>query len=131
MRTEGNPKTGFTLLEVLVAVVFMTVGLLATGRAISMNIRVQRHSQNLLTATTLAQDMLAEEEVALHKSLGTTAGGFGEEFSGYQWTKHVQESTSPDMLSVSLTVQWEEGQRIEALNFATLVPRRQIAKGVH
>ena len=56
-KDEGN---GFTLIEVLIAIVILTVGLLGMASLTGTIIRGNKFSNDLTTATTLAQDKMED-----------------------------------------------------------------------
>ncbi len=60
MRRLRDNNSGFTLIEVMIAMVILTIGLLGTAALITEIIRGNQISNRVTTATTLAQDKMEE-----------------------------------------------------------------------
>jgi prepilin-type N-terminal cleavage/methylation domain-containing protein len=58
--TPSNDDRGFTLIEVLVAVVIMTVALVSMAELMAVTLRLQQLGRNQTTAIRLAQDKVDE-----------------------------------------------------------------------
>jgi prepilin-type N-terminal cleavage/methylation domain-containing protein len=86
---------GFTLIEVLVALVVMTVGVLTALQLAGGGLRLARASGDHVGATLLASAKLAEVGAdGAPLDLETTEGAEG----GYRWTRRV--ALDPDLLPV-------------------------------
>jgi len=60
LRPNKNNDNGFTLIEVLIAIVILSVGLLGMASLTVGIINGNRFSNDLTTATTLAQDKMED-----------------------------------------------------------------------
>jgi len=108
--TRNN--SGFTLMEVLVAIVILTVGLLGTAALIAGIINSNKLSNRISTATILAQDKMerirgvgyadAEDED------GTEDYNIIPNFPLYKRiTGVVAGSPAPGMKNITVTAYWE------------------------
>ena len=119
---------GFTLMEVLIAIVLLTIGLLGMAALTVGVMDGNTHSRELTTATTLAQDQMEEM-----KRLGyfntpstdtTTTQDYGS-ISGYPLFKRVTttdvDNPAVNMKMVLVTVFW--GSDAKSVVLETLLTR--------
>lgn len=93
---------GFTLIEVLIAVVIMAGGIIVVANAWSGNFIRVRNSRINNTAAALLERKMTEIEI-LYKDKtiddikDADAGDFGSMFPGYSWAMESKEFDMPDM----------------------------------
>ena len=107
----GKKSQGFTLIEIMIALVVLAVGLLALGTMQIVSIRANAYSSEMTYATMLAQQRLeifrnlsfSDADLALghHDSLPAIV----EKGVSYSVTWDV-EDTATDMKTVTLDVTW-------------------------
>ena len=108
---------GFTLIEILIATVIITiVSLGATTLTVGIT-RGNSFSKRLTTATTLAQDRLEDVKRLGYTNVGTAAVtqnyGTIANFSGYKRVVTVTNTTgtpADKMKTVNVTVYWDADQ---------------------
>ena len=114
IKKEGD--NGFTLIEVLVAIVILSVGLLGMASLTVGIIKGNKLSGDLTTATTLAQDKMEEIRGLGYSGMptATTTTPTIEDYStipGYAEYKRATETTvgSPasDMKTITVTTYWD------------------------
>lgn len=103
----GHRQGGFTLVEVLVAMVIMIGGVIVIANAWSGNFsRVRSARINNVAATLLERKMTEIEFEFYDKSIDEVreedAGDFGAMYPGYSWEMKAKEFEMPD-LSGALT----------------------------
>ena len=113
MNTKSLQGTnGFTLIEILIATVIITiVSLGATSLTVGI-MRGNSFSKRLTTAITLAQDRLEDVKRLGYTNVGTAAGtqnyGSIANFSGYKRVVTVTNDTpAVKMKTVNVTVSWD------------------------
>lgn len=120
-RSEG----GFTLVEVLVAMVLLAVGIVGTMRVAGVNTQASAQARDIVVATTLAQSIMNEITQNPDLAAGSESGDFSTvspEHSEYLWESLVE--ASPDetgLLVVNVAVLWRSGYNERRLNVSTQV----------
>ena len=120
---------GFTLTEVLIAMVVLTIGLLGLSAMTIATTKGLAFSKRLTTATILAQDKI--EEIKRANYAGITAANYPSEtpVPGYpQFKRTVTISPSqpvPDTTTVIVTTSWGGGasSSSHAVTIRTIVSR--------
>jgi type IV pilus assembly protein PilV len=102
---------GFTLIEILIATVIITVASLGIASLTIGIMRGNSFSKQMTTATTLAQDRLEEAKRLGYKNVGTQVGaenyGTIANFSGYKRVITVNDNTpASQMKTINVTVHW-------------------------
>ena len=114
MRRLRNNNSGFTLMEVLVAMLILSVGLLGMAALITGIINSNKLSNRISTATVLAQDKM--EDI---KRIGYSAGNETRAFLSSPYDNYEREVTGLDvespaanMKTVTVTVYWESSKSV-------------------
>ena len=81
----GGLRSGFTLLEVMVAMSIIAIVLLAVYRLHSQTLMMNYSARFYTTAPLLAQQKLSELELSDLDALIDAAGDFGDDHTGYGW----------------------------------------------
>ncbi|MBU4184601.1 MAG: prepilin-type N-terminal cleavage/methylation domain-containing protein [Proteobacteria bacterium] len=107
-------NNGFTLIEVLVAMVILTVGLLGTAALITGIIRGNKVSNRITTATTCAQDKMEEIRRLGYSGIPTSDTTTTEPYdsiTNYSLYKRVTftdvVNPAAGMKTVTVTVYWD------------------------
>lgn len=93
---SGNliQHTGFTLLEVMIALSVMSIVLVSVYRMHSQTLAMNAAARFYTQAPLLAQSKLAEWDANASAMSGGDSGDFGEEFPGYHWTVALDDFVS-------------------------------------
>ena len=89
-----NHDSGFTLLEIMVAVSIIAIVLVSVYKMQAQTITMNYAARFYATAPLLAQLKIAEVEI---ENLGESAddsGDFGDEFPGYRWNVVIDDIDS-------------------------------------
>ncbi|HKA56510.1 MAG TPA: prepilin-type N-terminal cleavage/methylation domain-containing protein [Candidatus Binatia bacterium] len=106
------PGTGFTLLEVLVAMAVLAVALVSLlglyNRSLLLTIRAQR----LSAATLLVQEMLTRTQLEGMDALRVTAGDFADlhpgQYPEFRWYRTVRPTALEGLWELRVGVSWGE-----------------------
>jgi len=122
----ATSQNGFTLLEVLVAIVILTIGLLGTAGLTTGVIRGNHFSKNVTSATAAAQTKL--EAIKSGGYVYATAVNFPSDavtMGGMTFTRTTtitNSSPATNMKTVSVTVSWTESNNTaRSVNLQTIL----------
>ncbi|MSR64575.1 MAG: type II secretion system protein [Verrucomicrobiae bacterium] len=109
----STQRGGFTLLEVMIAVVILGTAMLVLMEGLAGSLNAVDSIRNTNTATELLTIKLAELQQQEDLSEGSEEGDFEETQPGFSWQTEI--ALSPDLVdlyNVKITVSWtERGQR--------------------
>jgi type IV pilus assembly protein PilV len=119
-------QNGFTLLEVLVAIVILTIGLLGTAGLTTGVIRGNHYSKNITSATAAAQTQLESIKSSGYANATTTNfPGDTVTMGGMTFTRTTtvtNSSPAANMKTVSVTVSWTESNNTSrSVNLQTIL----------
>lgn len=93
-------RSGFTLLEVMVAVAIVAIAFSAVYKLYSQAFAMNQSARFYTTATLLAQTKLAELGTRAPRDLGDDAGNFEDAFADFSWQVTVR-TVEAEELSLS------------------------------
>jgi general secretion pathway protein I len=98
-RTSVHPggRSGFTLLEVMVAVAIVAIAFSAVYKLYSQAFAMNQSARFYATATLLAQTKLAELSTQSPSDLMDDSGNFADQFAGYSWQITVREVEAEEL----------------------------------
>ncbi len=113
-------ERGFTLLEVLVALVISSLLLAAMVEATGLALRSAGHAGRYEEALSRCRSHIA----ALDPDVGPLAGeSEGDDGQGYRWRLDISPAgppgPSPVLYAVAVTISWQEGEATRALTLRT------------
>jgi len=115
---------GFTLIEIMISIAILSLGLIANLQGLTRCLSILRISQNNLEASLLAEEKMAEFEIAVKQETGS----FFKQTSGESQTGNIElnwqirldtDSEYEDLNKVVITVNWKEGVRSGVSVFST------------
>jgi type II secretory pathway pseudopilin PulG len=116
-RGAGGGRGAFTLVEVLVTLLFLAIVLPVAMRGVSISLAAASNARHTREATSLAQEKL-QELTTVTLPGGSQSGDFGVEHPEYRWMCQVS-SLDYGVRQLDLRVTWEDrGER--AINVSTL-----------
>lgn len=114
-------QRGFTLIELFIAIVLLTVGLLGTAALTTGVVRGNLSSKNMTTATAIAQSCFEENRRVGYANAGTvpaggansciTAGGAASvTLGGVTFTRTLTiDASVANLKTLTVQVSWSEG----------------------
>ncbi len=119
MKRHPCPAAGFTLLEILVALVLLATAVVIVLQLFSSGLRAIHASEDLAFASLKAETRMAEvlEDPELEEKTWneTTGDGYRFDVVVTEMLKERTENLTVKMLEVDLTVRWMTGARERAL----------------
>jgi general secretion pathway protein I len=132
MNRPTQSQSGFTLIEVLVALAILGISLAVLLHIFSESLDRSRESQNEMAASAIVQSLLADAGPSMSLVQGDTEGKTAD---GFSWRLHVEPYGSEDdrnawtmnALSLTVTVGWKDGSETHAMTLTTMrsVPKEQ------
>lgn len=113
--------SGFTLLEMLVALAILAVGILGVLRAFSSSITASKAAESYSVAAMLAQQVAGEMERRPSLEPGEMSGTFAEGAPGFTWRCLVGEQTQQGLQTVRISVMWSVGQSPRHFDMTTCI----------
>ena len=122
-RTHGG-QTGFTLLEVMIAMAILALVAVAFLRAQASSIRLVDESVQISMATLLAKEKMAELEGRGFPEPGSNSGTWGEAFPSYRWEQTISTTEIPNIRKAVVRVLWMEGNLQKNMELTFYIARR-------
>lgn len=113
-RPKQSHDKGFTLLELLITILILTIGLLGTAGLTTAIIQGNFFSKNMTSATVVAQTQLEGIQRAGYTGavINDVSGPFrssdGVSMGGVSFTRTTAISTASNVKTVTVTVSWNE-----------------------
>jgi general secretion pathway protein I len=125
---EGKKRiSGFTLLEVMVAISIIAIALMAVYKLYAQTLSMNQSLMFNTQAPILAQKKMAELFVLPPAELSDNSGDFGDAFKNYTWKALVETVTSDllgdlaeDLKRIDLIISFnndEQSYRLKAYRF--------------
>ncbi len=92
-----QPDSGFTLLEIMVALSIIAIVLVSVYKMQAQSISMIYASKFYATAPLLAQLKIAEVEIENPGEQTDDSGDFGDEFPGYKWNVIINDIESESL----------------------------------
>ena len=119
---------GFTLLEILLAVVLLTFGIVAVVSVMSKGLYIDTYVNNKVIALNLAQDKVEEIKAMDFADIADEALATVSGFTGY--TREVDMTAlQTDLKKVVVNVYWEYKGVNQAVTLVTLISKSIFYEG--
>lgn len=124
---KGRLPSGFSLIEVLLAVVVLSLAILMIYRSNLSSMNVYSEYKNRLNIQSWAEEKIWEAKEKILQSdvpeEGQSAGEISHRNKTYQWRLEVKRDGSEDTYTIRLDIQWTEGRRTAALSRVSYVQK--------
>ena len=98
-------KSGFTLLEVLVALAILALGIVGVLRALSGSLNATKEAELNSKASILANQVASQLDRESDVSSGEVSGTFEDE-SGYNWIATIEPADNNGLMRTKIVVSW-------------------------
>ena len=99
-----NKASGFTLMEVMIAMAILAIALVAIFQLQSQSISMSTDSRFMTTAALLAQSKMVEAEADSTLANHSEDGDFGPDYPQYIWHMAVGDTQLPQFKKIEVTV---------------------------
>ncbi len=112
MTRRLSKRSGFSLIEVLVAVVLLSLGLVGIMEGITLTLASSRDEQLHTVAVMLAEGHLEQLRTDGFLFEGEDDGDFGTDFPRFQWRRKIEETGVSGLHDVSVSVELAETEQV-------------------
>ena len=119
-RTTARPR-GFTLIEVMAAVVFVAIVLPVVMRGFSLATLAGELAEKRAEAAVLAHSKMNEIAVTHIWQNGAMGGDFSPDHPAYRWTAELKDWDMSTLKELDVHVTWGQPGRERSLTMATLL----------
>jgi general secretion pathway protein I len=123
LKVKVNSSSGFTLLEVMLAMAILAIALVAVFQLQSQSISMVCQARFATTASLLAQSKMAEVATMDQGEINADSGDFGGDFPDYSWKVDLTETQVENAKKIEVTV---TNERMTTNNSHRLVLYRYI-----
>ncbi len=106
-----NNERGLTMLELLVALVILSIGIVGVLRAFSSSTLTCKAAESHSNMALLAQQVAGELERQAELETGDLSGTFGPDFPDYTWEADVQQAAEANLYRAEIRVVHTGGDR--------------------
>ena len=103
-KTMLQKKTGFTLLEVMIAMAILAMALVAVFQLQSQSISIVGEARFKTTASLLAQHKMADIEAGATLANQDQKGDFAPDHSEYAWTTRITDTQITGLKKIEVNV---------------------------
>jgi general secretion pathway protein I len=97
-------EAGFTLMEVMIAMVILAIALVTVFQSQSQSISMATRSRFLTVSSLLAQGKAAEIDAIDSKIITSGSGDFGDDFPDYAWSIDVKDTEFDSLKKIDVVV---------------------------
>lgn len=119
----NNPATGFTMVEVIVALTILSTTIIAIFGAMRSCSTAAAHTRMQTKAVLLAESLLTETRINKNLSFETTQGS--EDL--YRWQVQIAPTAVESLGAICVQVNWQEQQRQQRYELVSLVQMKSFA----
>jgi prepilin-type N-terminal cleavage/methylation domain-containing protein len=117
---DGACRAGFTLLEILAAMVMVGIVLPVAMGGISLAMNAGSNARRRAEAVALAESKLAEIRLEPLLTDGQSSGDCGQEHPEFRWSAYIL-TRELGLKEVTVMVSWGEGYRERSMALTTFV----------
>lgn len=123
IRPHGNP-TGFTMLEIVVALVILSTTIIAVFGAMRTCARAAHHTRMLTQSVLLAESLLVETRLSENTAFKTREG----QEDRYNWKVQIIPTPVESLGAIHVCVEWREQQRQQQYELFSLVQMKSFTE---
>jgi type II secretion system protein I len=117
-------RAGFTLIEVLVALVVVTAGLTIIAQGFLTGGRASVASQHGTMAVWLADSKMAELEAGILSTKTSGSGSFEPDQPDFSWEVDIQSTATTGLIQATVTITWKERNEERSFELVRLMKER-------
>jgi general secretion pathway protein I len=107
---RASGRGGFTLIEVLAALLLLSIFIPVAMMATTQSLRMSETAKQRATAAGLAESKLAELIATGDWQSGSLSGSYGDDFPGFSWEAVVDNWSEANVQQIDVVVYWGTGR---------------------
>lgn len=118
--TPNSSTGGFTLLEVMVALLIIATSFIVLLHSRNQSVLAADYARRMTIATLLATEKMGEMEQGELSNTGEDIGNFGEDYPEFMWKTAISDTPYEQVREVRVEVSWGEGKgrrNVELVNY--------------
>ena len=117
-------RRGFTLIEILLALIIFSAVIVAIIEGITLQLRAQQVAEDTSRAVMLAESIM--DQIRYEEFLSETeeSGEFENANAGFSWEYQVAQADVENLWEVTVTVSWSDGAAERDHTLQTLMADR-------
>lgn len=115
---------GFSLVEMVAALIIFSTGVLATMEVFTVCLRSTGTCKNYTRAVLLAQGLVEETLAEGIVAPGEERGEFGESFPNATWTREIMDTETTGLYEIGVRVVWPAHGNERMFELTTLAAER-------
>lgn len=123
MRQRATTR-GFSLVEMLAALVIFSVAVVGTLQVFSVGVRAAGTTRSYTRASFLCQQLVEETVVQGDLLTGTDSGTFDPPADAFRWTREIAATDTDGLYEVRVSVTWPEPGTERSFELVTLAAER-------
>jgi len=114
------PESGFTLLEIMVALAVLSISLVVLLGLRNRDIALSERARRITEATLLGRQKMTEVSISGFPAFGETRGTFEDEHvSQYTWRQEVRQTPFEEVREVLVQIVWKNKNAEESVRFTS------------
>lgn len=124
-RPRQSDDRGFSLIEVMIAMTFLAIGLLAVAQMIPMGLSGVTQARVRTNAVQAAQEQMDELRAADYDDASLTAGAYSQTDGKYTLDWTITDNTpAPKVKRVDLVASWPNSRGTQSVTLTTYISRQ-------
>ncbi|MGO8704531.1 MAG: prepilin-type N-terminal cleavage/methylation domain-containing protein [Candidatus Brocadiia bacterium] len=123
--SHASRERGFSLVEMLAALIIFSLGVMAVLEVITTSVRSTTATVGYTEAVFLAQQRIEETIATEALAPKTDSGDFGEAYPRHAWKREVEELDPGQLYRIRVDVTWNERGSERQYTLTTLSANRQ------
>lgn len=115
---------GFTLIEIILAMLIFVVAIVAITEAISLQLRTERLAEDTSRAVMLSENLLEEIRYTGKLEEKDDSGTYEKSNAGFDWKYSIKRNGTGGLYDVTATVSWSDGRSKREQVLATRMASR-------
>ena len=125
MSNECRAMSGFTLLEVMVALLIIATSFVTLLHTRNQSVNAADYAKRATVATLLAAERMSDIEHGDFPDTGEDSSNFGDDYPEYRWKTSVSDTAYENIREVKVDVLWGEASSGRSVGLVSYVRKKE------